>query len=166
MKKIISIATLLVAAIMFSSCKKDHVKISQKLLDERNESKCSELVEALLDELNSDEYYIWNGSKCVLTFEDELKDKMFEVVSFHKENQDFENKKHEFDEEKWNDWLYFYINAEEAENAQELFTNCFLCLEKEFYNNKADFDNDIDNFDYSDLVYSSYFGNGVKKQRR
>lgn len=45
-----------------------------------------------------------------------------------------------------------------------MFTNCFLCLEKEFYNNKADFDNDIDNFDYSDLVYSSYFGNGVKNK--
>ncbi|MBR5966048.1 MAG: hypothetical protein IK015_08055 [Treponema sp.] len=157
-------ALLCCLAILLTSCEKNHKKIAKKLLVSADEKNCSALIDSISNELDKDDYYTWNGTKCELKVTGELEELIKKLIDFHEKNHSFVTKKGDFDEEKWDDWMYFKNHSGEVEKPAELFTNCFLCIEKDDSDNKSEFDSKLVDSSLENIIYSSYFGESVKEK--
>ena len=155
---------ILLFVTFFISCEKDHEKIASKMLLAATEDSCTELVDAIGEEIQENDYYVWNGEKCELNVTGELENQLNSLIALHKVKHSFANKKGIVDEKKWADWMYYYNTSDENENSESLYTDCFLCLEKNSSEDKTQFDNELDNCSKSFLLYSSYFGNKIKEK--
>ena len=154
--KFLILLGLAVFSFSLIGCEKNHEKISKKLLKEKQEDRCLELIEALEEELDNDKNYKWDGNRFKLSVEGTLKETIDDIVAFHKENHAFLDKKGNFIDEKWNDWMYFYNNPEKIEDSEmQLVTSCFICIEKNSYIPIYEFESSLEQIDYKTLIKES-----------
>ena len=98
--KFLILLGLAVFSFSLIGCEKNHEKISKKLLKEKQEDRCLELIEALEEELDNNKNYKWDGNRFKLSVEGTLKETIDDIVAFHKENHAFLDKKGNFIDEK------------------------------------------------------------------
>lgn len=151
-----------IVSLFFISCNKNHEKIANKMLIKHNENECEVIVQDITEELAKEKYYKWNGTKCVLTVGDELESEIEKLIEFHKENHSFVDKKGNFSQGEFEDWMYFYLNPYETENPDSVRTDCFICWEKLGFGDYNTFEDNAYN-SKEELIYNSFFGNSVRE---
>lgn len=152
MKRNLFLLTVIASlAILFTSCEKNHKKIAEKMLTDKEEPKCIELVQSVWDLVLEDKFYSWTGDKMELNISGDLKDSLDTLIAFHKE-------KHSFNESEWEDWMYYENN--QTEESAGLHTECFLCKQKNKAQDKEKFDSDL--VPSNAIIYASEYGNAVQ----
>lgn len=158
--KKIMLITISIILVTLTGCKKNHVKIVEKMLANRDESTCSMYMNSLYDELYLKKNYVWNGDEVVLSINDELGNLVNLIIQFHQKNHQFKNKNGEFDSNAWNNWMYYYNDTDSLEIP--ICTNCFICKIQNNFENKIEFEESLNDYDFKDLLYKSHYGMEIK----
>lgn len=160
--KFIKNGIVILSILLFASCGNNHEKIAKKMLSKYNEPECKNIISNIESELAQEKYYKWNGTKCVLSVEGDLETEIDKLIEFHQSTHNFKDKKNEFNQKEWDNWIYYYNHSDEIDNVDVVRTDCFICWEKIGSEDFDDFENNLVN-SKEELIYNSFYGSSVRK---